>query len=365
MHLIKYAISILNFLIIIALCGCDLANSDAQSEYVNISEVVQKIEGEQLNINIDSFEYDDKPYNIMKFTYTIDGDYFYKFSYPHKKINLQSGRVQYVCQIPGCAHDEITSPGCISYQYFGSPVATSSGIYYTDENKVMLFNGESSMTVLENDFYTDYEEEAYPGTENSVSDLVIKDKIMYIAGPTFFFTYNLDTQERSEPYAISDSLLMSLCVGDEYLYYSTDSLEFFMYDLEEKSIQKLDDKVGQVCIKDDKVYYVKYKNEIPYLYTMAADGSNNTELIKDCWVNYYITNDYIYYQGFSNTDIFRCEHDGNNPVKINLHSDDTQQELVWIISTGSMNHVFITDNDIVYIIEDGSTEFIEIKIGEE
>ena len=138
-----------------------------------------------------------------------------------------------------------------------------------------------------------------------------------------------------------------------------------MYDLEEKSIQKLDDKVGQVCIKDDKVYYVKYKNEIPYLYTMAADGSNNTELIEDCWVNYYITNDYIYYQGFSNTDIFRCEHDGNNPVKINLHSDDTHQELVWIISTGSMNHVFITDNDIVYIIEDGSTEFIEIKIGEE
>ena len=365
MHSIKHIIFILNCLLIIALCGCNLANSDVQSEYVNVSEVEQKIEDEQLNINIDGFEYDDKPYNIMKLSYTIDGDYFYKLSYPHKKINLRSGRVQYVCQIPGCAHDEITSPGCISYQYFGSPVATSSGIYYTDGNKVMLFNGESSVTVLENDFYTDYEKEAYPDSKSGISAVVIRDNIMYITGPTFFFTYNLDTQERSEPYAISDSFLMALCVGDEYLYYSTESLEFYMYNLEEKTPQKLDDKVGQVSIKDGKVYYVKYENEIPSLYSMEADGSNKTKLIQECWVNYHITDNYIYYQELSTFHIFRCDRDGKDPVKIRLNDDTAQQSSVHIISTGSMNHVFIVDDDdIVYIIEDGSTEFKKIEIGE-
>jgi len=54
-----------------------------------------------------------------------------------------------------------------------------------------------------------------------------------------------------------------------------------------------------------------------------------------------------------------------DPVKIRLNDDTAQQSSVHIISTGSMNHVFIVDdNNVVYIIEDGSTEFKEIKIGE-
>lgn len=106
---------------------------------MDLDSAQHKIEENKLDIQTNNFLYDDKPYNIMKITSTIDGDYYYSFQTPNTKINLQSGRIQNICQIPGCAHNYI-SPNCINYQNFISPVATSRGIYYIDENRVMLLN---------------------------------------------------------------------------------------------------------------------------------------------------------------------------------------------------------------------------------
>ncbi len=117
--------------------GCSL-NRDYEV-YVDLDSAQHKIEENKLDIQTNNFLYDDKPYNIMKITSTIDGDYYYYFQTPNTKINLQSGRIQNICQIPGCAHNYI-SPNCINYQNFISPVATSRGIYYIDENRVMLLN---------------------------------------------------------------------------------------------------------------------------------------------------------------------------------------------------------------------------------
>ncbi len=117
--------------------GCSL-NRDYEV-YVDLDSAQNKIEENKLDIQTNNFLYDDKPYNIMKITSTIDGDYYYSFQTPNTKINLQSGRIQNICQIPGCAHNYI-SPNCINYQNFISPVATSRGIYYIDENRVMLLN---------------------------------------------------------------------------------------------------------------------------------------------------------------------------------------------------------------------------------
>lgn len=119
------------------LSGCSL-NRDYEV-YVDLDSAQHKIEENKLDIQTNNFLYDDKPYNIMKITSTIDGDYYYSFQTPNTKINLQSGRIQNICQIPGCAHNYI-SPNCINYQNFISPVATSRGIYYIDENRVMLLN---------------------------------------------------------------------------------------------------------------------------------------------------------------------------------------------------------------------------------
>jgi len=373
MHSIKKIICLANCLLVITLCGCSQAKSGAQSGYVDISEVEQNIEEGQLNINTGDFNYDDKPFNIMKLNITIDGDYFYYFTQQNKKINLQNGRMQYVCQIPGCAHDALTSPGCTSHQQFGSPIATSNGIYYTEKNKVMLLNGGSSVKVLENSYYTDYEKEIYPDNKSGLTALVIKDNLMYIVGPTYFFTYNLDTQETSEPEIISETFCMAFCVGDGYLYYSSDNLELYLYNIEKKTSQKLDDKVGQVCAKNEKVYYIKYENEIPFLYSAKADGSDPTKLIEDCYVNYYITENSIYYQEFITKEIYKCGLDGKNPEKINLHNKELDEgeyipsTYMLIASTGSMDHVFIMDveGNIIYIFEDDSTEFRKIKIGEE
>lgn len=88
MHSFKKAICIISSFIFITLCGCNQSKGD----YVDLSNTEQKIKDSQLNINLDDFDYDDKPYNIMNLTTTVDSNYFYNFSIPNTKINLQSGR---------------------------------------------------------------------------------------------------------------------------------------------------------------------------------------------------------------------------------------------------------------------------------
>lgn len=369
MHSFKKAICIISSFIFITLCGCNQSKGD----YVDLSNTEQKIKDGQLNISLDDFDYDDKPYNIMNLTTTVDSNYFYNFSIPNTKINLQNGRVQYVCQIPGCAHDEITSPGCISYQDIISPVAVSNGIYYLDGSKVMFFSGNDQTVILTNDYYTEYEAEIYPDNKSVITALVRYDNLLYIVCPTYFFTYNTDTKEITAPTTISDSLCMGFCATDSYLYFTTENLELYIYKIESGKTEKLADKVGQVRAKNGFIYYVKYENEIPILYTAKADGSESAKLLDDCYVNYYVTDNCIYYQSYVTKDFYQYDIKNKKSTKLGLKytfsdgKEYTNSEYLNIVSTSGMGFVFIINSTekLIFIFEDNSTEYKTIEMGEE
>lgn len=354
------------FLFVFLLSGC--SSQPNNSNYVDLDSAVQKIEENKLDIQSKDFTYDKKPYNIMKMDSTIDADYYYIFQESNMKINLQSGRIQSVCTLPGCAHT-YRSPNCIGYQEFISPVATTNGIYYVQDNQIMLFHDSTEDIILENDYFTDYEKETYPDNKSIISALTIYNDTLYAICPTYFFTYNLQTEEITKPQKLCESLCMSLAATEEYLYYSTDSLELYQYNLKTDTIVKLDDKVGQVSISDEQVYYIKYEEEVPVLCTMNKDGTNAKKLIENCWVNYYIKDEYIYYQSFNkNNDLYVSRLDGSGKQQIKLKYDESElTNLVKIISIDALDQIFMIDEieNVIFVFEKGSTVYRVIAIEEE
>ena len=366
----KYLLSLL-LLLMITLNGCT-SKTDNSSKYVDLDSAKQDIEENRLEIQNDNFLYDNKPYNVMKMNSTIDSDYFYTFENPHIKIDLQSGRIRYICENPGCAHT-YNSPNCLSYQNLSSPVATTNGIFCVQDNKVILLHDNNEDIIFENSYYTDYEKETYPDNMSVLSALTIYGDCLYIIGPTYFFTYNLKTTEINGPHELCDSICMSMAVTAEYLYYSNDSLELFQQDIKTNSITKLDDKVGQVCVNNDNVYYIKYINydteKTPCLYRINNDGTDPQKLIEDCWVNYCIAGDHIYYQSFlESRNVYVSKLDGSDKTQIKLEYNGMDlSDSINIFSIDSLDNVFmVSDFDKVFFIFDaGSAEYKAVALEEE
>lgn len=363
----KKILCMINTLMIMLLCACN--NGEKKEGYVDIAKTKQQIANEHLNIDVVDFTYDDKPFNIMKLTTTMDSKFFYSFNYPNMKINLENGRVQYYCNLAGCAHNELTSTGCISWQDFCSPIATIDGIYYVDDDRVCYIDGENQITIVKNTHYTDYEKEMYPDCKSIITALVIKDDLMYVVCPTYFFTYNLSTKVETEPEEISTTACNGFCVSDEYIYYTTDNLELYIFEVKTKKITKLDDKVGQVSVKNGDLFYVKYENETPFLYRAKSNGSQSQKLIDDCYVNYYVADSGVYYQSYLTKECYFYQFESNSSIKITFNplSDEeyTISEYLNIISTSTTDNIFVVDvtNNLIFVFEDGKTESKTIEIG--
>lgn len=199
------------------------------------------------------------------------------------------------------------------------------------------------------------------------------DNLLYIVCPTYYFTYSTDTKEITAPTTISDSLCMGFCAADGYLYFTTENLELYIYKIESGKTEKIADKVGQVRAKNGYIYYVKYENEIPILYTAKADGSGSAKLLDNCYVNYYVTDNRIYYQGYVTKDCYQYDIKNKKSTKLDLKytfSDGKEyinSEYLNIVSTSGMGFVFIINSTekLIFIFEDNSTEYKTIEMGEE
>ncbi len=349
-----------------ALCSC--SNKASDDKYVDIDEAKQQIEDQRLDITSEGFEYDNKAYNIMNANQTIDDTYFYSFNYPNIKINLSSGRVQSVCNIVGCAHTE-NSPGCLGYLDFCSPVASNDGIYFVRENKVFLYKDGEESTVLENKYYTDYEKENYLDNKYVISAIVISNDTLFVVCPTYFFTYDIETGEASDYQSLSNSLCLSFAVNGNYIYHANQNMELFVYDTNTDSNEKIADKVGQVCSKYDKIYYIQYDDSTPNLYCADANGDNTQKIIEDCYVNYCVTENSIYYQSYSQKEnVWRCNLDGSNKEKIEFNDikEDYAAPYYSMVTNDSISHVFLVDseNRILFDFEDGSAEYTAVVFEE-
>lgn len=351
------------------LCGC---GSQQNKGYVDTSEFIESIENNSDTEKGDYFgghQFDDRAYNTMSAGFTVNGNYLYYMQMKNLRIDGQSGEVEVVCHKAGCAHSA-GSPDCTAYQIMRSPVSSPNGIYYCSENKLCLYDGKDTKVILKNNFCTKYEEEVYPDNKYDITHLIYSGGLLYLTGASFYFTYNPSSGETSEPVVISDSSVMSTDIDVENLYFTTDSAELFIYNVSAKESKKLDDNVWQLDFANGRLYYTKYENGVPMLYSADKNGENAKKILEDCYVNICVTEDYIYYQNYTDPEraVFVCKTDGSEPKKIVFpkkkiidnngneveEKEDYSVGLVNIISSGASDKVFMISENRIYSFDKGS-----------
>lgn len=360
---------VLLFLIICSLLnGC--GKQEKKQEYLDIEQEQKKMQQNKLDAQIDNMDEDDKAYNTMSDGFTTDGQYLYGLD--KKKLNLKNGRMQYLCSIPGCQHDINVSPDCLSVKKMYSAVYTKKGIFCLQSGTSTLKQGSADAgklwkyldgkisLVYENTFYTDYEEKNYPDAKNSINFLLAWKNKVFLVGGTFYREYDLDTKTISDAIVISDTGIMGMCVTDKYIYYYNNIYELYRYDKKTKEKNKIADKVAYVTYQNQKIYYVCYEDEIPFLYDMKEDGTEKRKLIKDCWVNCSITDKAIYYQAYcSDYETYVSDLNGENVKQIIIKNKDESgqeeriKEFFYIIAYDKIKDVFFVDEnfDNIYALE--------------
>lgn len=363
----------------VCLCGCNnRQNIMSSGGYVDVYEYVSSIENEKIenDTQFENHQFDDKAYNTMSVEFTVNGDYLYAVGMKNLRINAKSGEVQALCSKAGCAHDT-DSLDCTAYKKMQSPLSSPDGIYYCIDNKLCLYDGKNHIVILRNDFCTEYEEETYPENQYLIR-LMYSDGLFYLMGPTYYFTYNPSSGEKSEPVVVADSVMRSMSIGGENLYYATDTAELYIYNILSGERKKLDDNVWKLDFVNDLLYYIKYENGIPMLYRADKNGDNANKIIEDCYVNCAITEDCIYYQNYNDSErsVNICGLNGSDPKKITFpkmkiineegeeveEEEEYQVDLVNIITSSSSDKVFMVSLARVYIFDKGSDkgEFISL-----
>ncbi len=345
-------------------------DKSSQSGYVNIESEKEAVQQGQhiLGVSSNGFTVDNKSFGIMTMDYTIDDNFLYGASHFRYKIELSTGKVQPDCNIVGCPHDVNTPGNCEAHLDCNSPVATTEGLYYNRGNQLICKRDGEEQVLLTNSYGTDFEKEMYPENQHCIGGIMIREDLIYLCGPSYFFTYNRKTGEIGDRKKISDSILQGMTATEEYLYFCNANMELLQYDLQTDSIQKIDDYVGQVTASDEKLYYIRWEENVPILYTANADGSNPKKLITNCYVNYCLTDTHIYYQSYAEKrQLFVCRLDGSEVQIIDFTNDGIYpNELMHIISSDAVDHVFIIKEDepmkVAYVLPKGSAEYKMLEI---
>ncbi len=365
------------------LSGC---SSSGSSRYVDIEG--EKAKQAELVGGFDTYEFtsgemaelDEKPFNITSVGLTSKGAHTFCLGgvgVSNSVLDTDSVRFSHLCNIAGCAHSQ-NSPGCLDRLQMNSPVAASVGIYFTSGNTLMLFDGSKQEPVYENTFSTNYEKEVFPDTPNTLSGIMSQGGRLYLLGASWFRTYDAASDKAGEPVVLTeDSSIISYAANEDYLFFATENNELFSCRLSDNTIAKLDDKVGQVCVNDGKLCYIKWEGQTPVLMSAEHDGSMPKRLIENCYVNYCITEKDIYYTHFHADEGKVYVYDRNTEqitecdISCKLREDDPDtedinEELVYpkngfipvIVWNKQTDKVFVLDT-----VEGEEAELTDLRVG--
>ncbi|MDR0983947.1 MAG: DUF5050 domain-containing protein, partial [Ruminococcus sp.] len=326
----KINLFILILLSVAIISGC--SDDGNGSEYVDVDEYNEKVKNisDVLNIDTSGYKYDDSGVTLVSHGFTFN-DKFTFINLQKNKVNLSNGRVQSICDVPGCLHNINYSENCLEKIDMQSPKATKDGIYFISENKFFLRQSGKDKLIFENTYYTEYEEEAYPeevkgdNTKCLLSSILLKDDTVYVFAPSYFYEYDINTGNMSEPIQIFDSenasVIMSVDVENGCIFMSNENLELFSYNIETKKLEKITDKVGIMQSKNGKLYYTKWNETAKSSDICSYDlkDKNETKISENCQTNFCLTDKSIYYQtADDNEHILKSDLDGKNTEKIKL-----------------------------------------------
>ncbi len=342
----------------VLLCGCNNEQNSVDSGYVDVSEFVSEYENELENKDeTDSnmfplAEYDDKAVAVMSLNYSANGKYLYCMGAPNLRIDGDSGEVRILCSKAGCAHKS-DSLDCSAYQRMPGGLSAPEGYYYTLGNQLCLFDGEAHKVLFENNFCTDFDKEMNEDNPCSLGEIVYCDGLLYIFGLSHYFTYDISKGTTSEPAVFCDrDIIMSIDTNGENIYYCTQlSNELYVYNIAAKESKKICDNSTALDYKNGALYYVQYENGVPMLYMADENGNSPKKIIEDCYVNFCVTDDCIYYQNYADParEAFMCKIDGSDPQKIEFPQKVTTENGVDIVSKKA-------DKDLLKIISSSAAD---------
>lgn len=225
------------------------------------------------------------------------------------KIDLKSGECVPMCTVPGCRHDYDAGTACINNQSIRKPTAMGDAVWYISDNRIMELSGDEHKTVFENKYCTEYEESVYRDDETQkyvLSCFIADDDKVYLFGPTYTVRLDRATMKAEEYIPVCEAMLFSQFVCDGKAYVCNELQELFMIDYDTGAVKKLGDQINNACVYDGMLYYTRYNGGMPLLYCANADGSGEKKLAEDCYMDFVLKDNKVFYHNYATGGAVRC-----------------------------------------------------------
>ncbi len=286
------------------------------------------------------------------------------------KIDLQSGEMTPLCNLPGCDHG-YTATDCESF----IPRAAIGDKYY-DLKRTEIFTSnkiidESGNVVFENKFASDialkyaeqrmeeYDSERKKYDEDdvkySIHSILADEKNLYIVGYNYIYAYDVETKQTTEPMIIDEDFwcdILGTDMENKRVYFQNEVFEVFIADLANQTVTKVyDGRVDDLKFYNGKMYYSRilpYDIEDPNSHAVAQifeadpDFKNEKMLIDDCANVFNIKDDKIFYfdpyNGEENQQTMLYSYDMKTGESKELFTVDN---LVRIITAPHIDRIFL------------------------
>ncbi len=275
------------------------------------SELLEKVEQESTPLNTKVGDYNYHSGNnliITPYNATVDGKFMYVYSYMgdqgYVKIDLQSGEVIPLCDVAGCTHDYDQFPDCINNREFSWITAVGDELWYSNNNKLFAIKDGKEEVIYENNYCTQLEEDTLkesPDQKYTIYYPIVDDNYVYIFGMSYVLQLDRSTKEVLKTIDLpTEAALRTPFVYKGSIYFCNDMQEAFRTDIESGETIKLGDHVNCVYVKNDTIYYTDWNDGAVTLYKADLDLQNSEKLIDDCYMDFVIKENKIFYS--SNSD---------------------------------------------------------------
>ena len=331
------------------------------------------------DLDVSGYTADEKPINVMNMSQTISGKYLYECGTGvtsdggYEKINLFSGAVSAVCDIPGCNH-KFNTEGCKQNNTYQSPVAFGEDIYFVRGGSVIKYDGVTETEVLKNEYHTELAEQYYPENPDAMVGVTVHDKKIFLVSLGHFYIYDPENGNLSKPVNINlmaDSLF-GFCVTDSKVYYYDIGGFLYRENPDGTGAELVDEGVTAAYSEGNRVFYIKLESEdmTGASLVVLEDEGKPVSIANGCYVNFCATDGKVFYQKVNRYDyITVCDYEGKELADIHLgtETEPAANIIKRISGTNGISKVFACDfedeSKKLYIIDKKTLKADMLELG--
>lgn len=383
--------------------GC---NSNDKKTYIDCdenynildSELAEQIEksAEPLNTVVSGYKYSNQYRDAD--LYMIDDEFMYIRSLGHResqysvesqqdyKIDLQTGELIPLCNVPGCEHRGVESPDCEEFFPCAITGDTYLALSQTESGYSNKIVNEDGTVIFENKFTTELVELSNRDNIDQYGDeckyyiarFFVDEKNIYILGMNYIYMVDMQSMQATEPLVVDEDFSYS-CIGmdleNKKLYIQDIAYRVYVLDLNTWKITQIFDEITwNVQIHGDRLYYIRYNPrdeddtsrwEKAALYEADLDGKNPKLVVNNCFESYAIKDGKIFY-GDVDTEALRCYDMSSGEDTLIF---DNWAFAINIITIDSIDRIFAisedknTDSVLISVKSDGSDLWVAMIKG--